>query len=83
MIADNIKNYSFTYFGVMDDAMKSLPLGNGDVGANEYRTVYEATEKLVNTKDATLPNTILTEKYETKYRHFTKLYPILKDFFNL
>lgn len=53
------------------------------VGANEYQTVDEATEKLVKTKDATLPNTILTEKYETKYRRFTKLYPILKDFFNL
>ena len=31
-----IEKYSFQYSGVMDDALKSLPLGNGDIGANVW-----------------------------------------------
>ena len=29
-----ITDYSFHYFGVMDNAMQSLPVGNGDIGVN-------------------------------------------------
>lgn len=30
----SVSDYSFKYFGTMGDAMQSLPIGNGDVGAN-------------------------------------------------
>jgi len=32
----SIEDYSFRYSGVMKDAMKSLPLGNGDIGVNVW-----------------------------------------------
>ncbi len=51
------------------------------VGAKEYLTVREATEKLVRTKHALLPNSILTKKYEARYHQFQKLYPALKGCF--
>lgn len=38
MDANRIEDYSFKYFGVMDDAMKSLPLGNGEIGTNVWVT---------------------------------------------
>ena len=31
-----IDDYSFRYFGKMNDAMQSLPLGNGDIGINVW-----------------------------------------------
>ena len=31
-----IDDYSFKYSGVMEDAMQSLPLGNGDIGVNVW-----------------------------------------------
>lgn len=52
MVADRIKNYSFKYFGVMDDAMKSLPLGNGDIGANVWLTPDGAIHILISKTDA-------------------------------
>ncbi len=52
MIADLIKKYSFQYFGVMDDAMKSLPLGNGDIGANVWLTPDGIFHILVSKTDA-------------------------------
>ncbi|MBR6772721.1 MAG: hypothetical protein IKM29_04945 [Clostridia bacterium] len=33
---NKIDDYSFRYFGAMNDAMQSLPLGNGDIGANVW-----------------------------------------------
>ena len=48
MVADRIKNYSFKYFGVMDDAMKSLPLGNGDIGPNVWLTPDGAIHILIS-----------------------------------
>ncbi|MBO5415577.1 MAG: hypothetical protein J6A83_02975 [Clostridia bacterium] len=52
MVADRIKNYSFKYFGVMDDAMKSLPLGNGDIGANVWLTPDGLIHILISKTDS-------------------------------
>ena len=49
------------------------------VGCGEYKTVEEATEKLIKIKDETAPDTILTQKYEQKYQLWKKLYPSLKN----
>lgn len=52
MTADRVKNYSFKYFGVMDEAMKSLPLGNGDIGANIWLTSDGLIHVLISKTDA-------------------------------
>ncbi len=49
------------------------------VGCGEYKTVLEATDKLIKTKDITEPDLNLVAKYNEKYKTFTKLYPALKD----
>lgn len=49
------------------------------VGCGEYKTVLEATEKLIKTKDVTEPDPILVCKYNEKYNTFKKLYPALKE----
>ena len=33
---NKIDDYSFKYIGKMNDAMQSLPLGNGDIGTNVW-----------------------------------------------
>ncbi len=38
MSKKRIVDYAFEYFGVMKDAMQSLPIGNGDIGANVWLT---------------------------------------------
>ena len=48
------------------------------VGCGEYKTVEEATQKLIKIKDETAPDTTLTQKYEQKYQLWKKLYPALK-----
>ena len=47
-----IDNYSFKYFGKMDDAMQSLPLGNGDVGANVWVCAEGDVHLLISKTDA-------------------------------
>ena len=53
------------------------------VGCGEYKTVLEATDKLIKTKDITEPTPDLVAKYNEKYNAFTKLYPALKDVYKL
>lgn len=52
MVADRIENYSFKYFGVMDNAMKSLPLGNGEIGANVWVTPDGGVHFLISKSDS-------------------------------
>ena len=54
MIADRIKNYSFKYFGLMDDAMQSLPIGNGDIGANVWLAKEDGDVHLLISKTDSL-----------------------------
>lgn len=49
------------------------------VGCGEYKTVSEATERLIKTKDVTEPSPELVAKYNEKYNTFTRLYPALKE----
>lgn len=51
MIANRIEKYSFQYFGVMDNAMKSLPLGNGEIGANVWVTSDGGVHLLLSKSD--------------------------------
>ena len=37
-MSNRIVDYAFEHFGVMDNAMQSLPVGNGDIGANVWLT---------------------------------------------
>lgn len=52
------------------------------VGAQEYKTIEEATSHLIRRKASFLPNASQVAFYKTKYEKFTKLYPVLKDIFN-
>ena len=49
------------------------------VAYGEYKSVNEATSKLVKIKDTTMPEADLVALYEQKYNTFKKLYPTLKD----
>ena len=49
------------------------------VGCGEYKTVLEATNMLIKTKDVTEPDSVLVEKYNKRYESFVKLYPALKE----
>ena len=49
------------------------------VAYGEYKSVNEATIKLVKTKDTTMPEADLVALYDQKYKAFKKLYPALKD----
>ena len=51
------------------------------VGAGEYATVNQATEKLVKIKEMVSPDYCLAEKYDKKYRAFAGLYSALKETF--
>ena len=49
------------------------------VGCGEYKSVLDATNALIKTKDVTEPTPELVAKYNEKYNTFTKLYPALKE----
>ncbi|MBR4099902.1 MAG: hypothetical protein IKK55_02830, partial [Clostridia bacterium] len=49
---DKIENYSFKYSGVMDDATKSLPLGNGDIGINVWLSTDGNIHLLISKTDS-------------------------------
>lgn len=51
------------------------------VGAGEYASVEEATDKIIKEKSSVLPEKELTAKYEKKYKIFKTLYPSLKEVF--
>jgi xylulokinase len=52
------------------------------VGAGEYLSVEDATEKIVKTGKCISPVASLVEKYEKKYRKFQQMYPALKNVFH-
>ena len=47
-----IEDYSFRYFGKMNDAMRSLPLGNGDIGVNVWLSQDGNVHFLISKTDA-------------------------------
>ena len=49
------------------------------VGCGEYKTVFEATSKLIKTRDVTEPSPDLVAMYNERYNSFKKLYPALKE----
>ena len=52
------------------------------VGCGQYKDVEEAAQKLVKVKEVVKPEPELVAKYEEKYQHFRKLYPLVKDLYN-
>ena len=46
------EKYSFRYSGKMDDAMQSLPLGNGDIGTNVWLSCDGELHLLVSKTDS-------------------------------
>lgn len=53
------------------------------VGCGEYKTVQEATNKMVTCQTVVTPNSNTVEKYSKKYEKFKLLYPALKDIFSM
>jgi len=53
------------------------------VAANEYKSVEDATNKLIKVKETVAPQKRNVENYKEKYDVFKKLYPALKDVFGL
>lgn len=49
------------------------------VGCKEYKTLEEATDKLIKIKDSILPSKDLVEMYNKKYKIFKQIYPALKN----
>ncbi len=52
------------------------------VGFGEYKTVSEATQKLIETKQTIMPDEKIAKEYDKKYQYFTTIYPALKKVFN-
>lgn len=48
----SVSNYSFKYFGTMEDAMQSFPIGNGDIGANVWLSPDGVIHLLLSKTDA-------------------------------
>lgn len=53
------------------------------VGCGEYRSVEEATEKIVRIVDVIEPDSDLVKKYNKKYQQYIKIYPAIKGLFRL
>lgn len=51
------------------------------VGCGEYTDVYQAADRLIDVKNVYSPIKEIAEKYEEKYRKFSKLYPAVCDVF--
>ena len=51
------------------------------VGAEEYETVSEATEKLVEIKENVIPEKELVSLYEERYQKFKLIYPTVKELY--
>ena len=51
------------------------------VGAGEYKTVSEATEKLVAIKENVVPEEELVALYEERYQKFKLIYPTVKELY--
>ena len=52
MDIEKIHDYAFQYDGAMDDAMQSLPIGNGDIGANVWLSKEGDVHVLVSKTDS-------------------------------
>ena len=50
-------------------------------GCGAYANVSETASKIVRTKGTITPDPSIVQRYEEKYRTYTKLYPALKDIF--
>lgn len=53
------------------------------VGCGEYKTVEEATQAIVKVKETLQPEAQIVEKYEIQYQKFRKLYPMMKEIFQM
>lgn len=51
------------------------------VCCGEYTSVREAAGKIVKVREIMKPEPGLTEKYEQRYREFTRMYPVCKELF--
>ena len=51
------------------------------VGCGEYKDVNEAAKELVRVKKVYYPTPEIADKYDKKYRKFTKMYPAVKGLF--
>ena len=52
------------------------------VGDGIYKNIDEACDKIIKSFGRMSPNELEVKKYNQKYEHFKKLYPILKEFYN-
>ena len=53
------------------------------VGCGIYKDVKEASEKIIHVVSRTEPENELVEKYEKQYEKYRKLYPMLKNFYDI
>ena len=53
------------------------------VGCGIYKDVKEASEKIILVVSRTEPENELVEKYEKQYEKYRKLYPMLKNFYDI
>lgn len=51
------------------------------VADGAFPNVEEAAERILHVKETIYPDPLLAEKYEVKYRNFTKIYPSVKELF--
>lgn len=51
------------------------------VGAGEFESVKEATDKLCKIKETVKPEKKLTALYEERYKKFSKIYPVIKNLY--
>ena len=51
------------------------------VGCGEYSGVREAADHLVEVSAKVIPDEELSERYETQYRKYCRIYPAMKSVF--
>lgn len=51
------------------------------VGCGVYPDVKSAADRIVKIRETLEPDPDLTAKYEARYREFTRLYPMIRPFF--
>ena len=51
------------------------------VGCNEFKSVKEASDKLIKIKETIKPEKEIVDRYNERYKSFVKLYPALKEIF--
>ncbi len=53
------------------------------VACGEYGSVQEAAAAIVRVADTVEPDPALAEKYEARYRKFSRIYPMCRDIFEM